>query len=209
MQIKSVKLALAGISAAATVAVFSGLPSEMPVHWNAAGEVDTYAPKSVVLLTGALPLLLFGLQLLLERTKYGAANEARNSRVTGIAVTGAAMLVGVLHWLSVLHGTGHAVDMVLFVKAGVGLLFLVLGNYLPKLQPNAVIGIRFPWTMRSPQVWRRVHRVAGWAFAGLGAAFLAGAFLPHRISFYILVPLTVLVLGGILLHSRAAAARGE
>jgi uncharacterized membrane protein len=40
-------------------------------------------------------------------------------------------------------------------------LFAVLGNYFPKLRPNRYVGIRTPWTRKSPEVWIRTHRLFG------------------------------------------------
>ena len=50
-----------------------------------------------------------------------------------------------------------------------GLLFLILGNYLPKIRQNRTMGIRLPWTLASGENWTRTHRLAGflWVAGGL------------------------------------------
>jgi uncharacterized membrane protein len=61
----------------------------------------------------------------------------------------------------------------------VGLLLIVLGNYMGKLRKNFFVGIRTPWTLASDDVWERTHRMGGRVFvlAGLASvvAALAGA----------------------------------
>ena len=33
---------------------------------------------------------------------------------------------------------------------------------------NFYVGVRTPWTLASPLVWERTHRLAAWLFAGCG-----------------------------------------
>jgi uncharacterized membrane protein len=62
---------------------------------------------------------------------------------------------------------------------GIGVLFAVVGNELGRIKPNWFIGIRTPWTLSDPEVWRQTHRVGGRVFvvAGLLMA-LGGLVLP-------------------------------
>ena len=62
---------------------------------------------------------------------------------------------------------------------GVGLLFIFLGNFLTRVEPNWFIGIRTPWTLSSDTVWRKTHRTGGWVFVLGGFVLASGAFLPH------------------------------
>ena len=65
------------------------------------------------------------------------------------------------------------------IPAGVGLLLVVLGNFMGKLTKNFFVGIRTPWTLASDEVWLRTHRLGGKLFvlagAGLFVAGLSGA----------------------------------
>ena len=49
----------------------------------------------------------------------------------------------------------------LIMDCGLGLLFLIMGNYLPKFRQNGVIGIRVKWTMENEENWAMTHRFAG------------------------------------------------
>jgi len=61
---------------------------------------------------------------------------------------------------------------------GVGLTFIVLGNYLGRVEPNWFIGIRTPWTLESETVWRKTHRIAAWFFVLGGVIVVASALVP-------------------------------
>ena len=41
------------------------------------------------------------------------------------------------------------------------IFFAILGDYLPNLRPNYVIGIRTPWTLQDSGTWRATHRLGG------------------------------------------------
>jgi uncharacterized membrane protein len=58
------------------------------------------------------------------------------------------------------------------VPLGLGILFIALGNVLPRVEPNWFVGIRTPWTLSSDTVWRRTHRTGGWTFLLGGCALI-------------------------------------
>jgi immunity protein, SdpI family len=81
-----------------------------------------------------------------------------------------------------------------------GLALAAIGNLLPKLQPNLVIGIRTSRTLADRGIWRRTNRVAGYAAVALGAIFvLAGGLMPHGtlkelvLGFSGLIALTIVI----------------
>ena len=44
---------------------------------------------------------------------------------------------------------------------GTGLLFMVIGNYLPKVKQNNTIGIRVVWSLMDEENWNATHRFSG------------------------------------------------
>ncbi len=79
----------------------------------------------------------------------------------------------------------------LVVPAGVGILFLLIGNYMPRIQPNWFMGIRTPWTLSNDRVWRESHRFGGRMFMLGGLAMLFAPLLPTTWAF---IPIIVVVL---------------
>jgi len=73
---------------------------------------------------------------------------------------------------TVMIGIGVAVDMTRVVVLGVGALFVVVGNELPKTQPNHVAGIRLPWTLRDPANWQATNRLGGILMMIAGAVMM-------------------------------------
>jgi uncharacterized membrane protein len=167
-------LIMVAVAFAATGILYSSLPDPMPSHWNAAGEVD----GTMALPWGALifPLVMLGLWLLFLALPAISPRGFRMSRFMGVYAT---IINTLLAFLLLIAGVvlaaslGHAVDISRIVPIGVGVLFVVIGNYLGKTTRNFFLGIRTPWTLASDEVWRRTHRLAGWLFVLAGLTIAA------------------------------------
>ncbi|GAA0824253.1 SdpI family protein [Streptosporangium amethystogenes subsp. fukuiense] len=150
----------------------------LPVHWGPSGEADRFAGKIEAL--GLLPLIMLGLCVMfvvLPRLLPRRRHMASSAHTYTAAWIGSLALLTGIHTVSIVNATGGELPVVRFVIAGVGALFLVLGNYLPKTRSNWAVGVRTPWTMQSERSWRLTHRLAGRLFAGLGVVLLVIAFL--------------------------------
>ena len=75
--------------------------------------------------------------------------------------------------MSVAVALGAVLDIRRLIPIGIGLLFVVIGNYLPTVRPNYLMGIRTPWTLASDLSWVRTHRVGGRIFVIEGLALIA------------------------------------
>jgi uncharacterized membrane protein len=78
--------------------------------------------------------------------------------------------------LVLLAASGVDVPMNESIFAMLGVMFMVIGNYLGKTRKNFFLGIRTPWTLASDEVWGRTHRLAGRLFIVLGLIMLSGVF---------------------------------
>lgn len=84
----------------------------------------------------------------------------------------------------------HTIFLLLF-----GVMFMAIGNYLPKCRQNYTIGIKVCWAYTSEENWNATHRFGGrvWVIGGLVIAL--GAFLPQSLSIPLMfVSIFVLVL---------------
>jgi uncharacterized membrane protein len=164
-------LGLVGLAFVAAGALYRQLPATVPIHWNARGQANGFAPKA----WGAflMPVVMAGVYLLLTAIPrispqgFGVERFRRVYRIFQTAILAFLLLVSILvPWA----GTGAKVPIDRAVYVGLGLLFLVIGNFLGKVTKNFFVGIRTPWTLASDEVWLRTHRLAGKlsVLAGLG-----------------------------------------
>ena len=102
------------------------------------------------------------------------------------------------------------IDIVSAVIALLSLMFIVIGNYLPKTEPNSVVGIRAPWINNNPDVWAKTNRLGGILFVAAGIACFISCFTPAGKYVFIislsLVAIVSFVYSIVLaVHSRKAA----
>ncbi|TDQ66164.1 putative membrane protein [Maritalea mobilis] len=143
----------------------------VPIHWNIWGEADNLWPAKWALLIGPfLALVFLGLFAAISVKEEGAWLAPLTTSILALF-----LLIEVIMLLS-----GHGVELNVprIVTMAVGLLLAVVGNYLPKTQPNKLFGIRFPWTLNDEQTWAQANLFAGWFFmlVGLATALFAALF---------------------------------
>ena len=78
------------------------------------------------------------------------------------------------------RGVQSASTLSTAMAMGFGLLFIVVGNYMPKFRQNSFMGIRVKWTLESEANWNATHRMGGKVWVAGGFACLAGAMLPVK-----------------------------
>ena len=154
--------------------LWNKLPSALPIHWNAAGEIDGYASKAVVVFV--MPLVLLALHWLCVFVTASDPKRQKDftekSMLLVLWITPAiSIIVSLMTYLTAL-GSGLRVEMIL--PASLGFLLAVIGNYLPKCKQSYTVGIKLPWTLHSEENWNRTHRLAGyvWMACGLGMMIL-------------------------------------
>ena len=153
-------------------------PDQIPVHWNAAGQVDRYGtrPEGLLLLP-VVALAIYGLLRLLPMIDPKRANYASFASAYNVLRLAVLALLAAVYGLIHLWLRGIQIDVGTVVPLLLGLLFLVLGAVLPRIRPNWLVGIRTPWTLTSEVAWTRTHRVGSWLFALFGVAAFCSACL--------------------------------
>ncbi|MCX6793412.1 MAG: SdpI family protein [Candidatus Falkowbacteria bacterium] len=136
------------------------LPNLVPSHWGFNGEVDGYSSRTF----GAwfVPALMIGIYLLFlalpyfdpKKEHYANFVEAyhglKNLMVTFFFVT---------YILISATGLGFDIPVGSLMPVGIGLLFIGIGYFIKSVKQNWAIGVRTPWTMESPTVWKRTNEL--------------------------------------------------
>jgi uncharacterized membrane protein len=149
------------------------VPDRLPVHWNLQGEVDRYGGKFEGLLL--LPLVTLGLYLLLMFVPFvdpGRRNYENFRKAYNVIRIVLVLFMALIYGLMILSAFGYQGDTTMVVLLAMGVLFIVLGNFMGKLRPNWFVGVRTPWTLSSKLSWDKTHRLAGWLFVLMGALFV-------------------------------------
>ncbi|MEM7763523.1 MAG: SdpI family protein [Pseudomonadota bacterium] len=173
-----ISIAIILIAAIASLVSYPTLAEQVPTHWNAAGEIDGYSSRLTAALMG--PVGALGMMLLMwvipaiSPKGFGTGEFTPVVHIFQVAMVAFMAAIG---GLILLAGRGVDVSMEYLIPIGVGLLFVVLGNYMGKLRKNFFIGIRTPWTLASDEVWARTHRLGGYLFVAAGIGLMLSAFI--------------------------------
>ena len=73
-----------------------------------------------------------------------------------------------------------------------GLLFLAVGNYMPKIRQNRTMGVRVKWTLASEANWNATHRFAGKVWVAAGLLCMVSALLPLEMMLVVFIASIVL-----------------
>lgn len=174
------------------------LPADnIPVHWDASGVPDRFSDKREALfLLWLLPgisffgALVFCLLPQIEpmRENLFKSRKAYNAVWISTMILFLGIHGGIAYMMVQSAGDQmQSNEFVRIVIAGTGILFIVLGNYLPKTRQNWFLGIRTPWTLSSEYTWEKTHRLAGRLFFGVGFLSLLSAFTVNGIALVFVV----------------------
>ena len=73
------------------------------------------------------------------------------------------------------------------------LLFIAMGNWMPKIKQNSTLGIKIKWTLYNEENWNKTHRVAGFVWVIGGVIFCLMGFVAEKMLLFLL-PLEVILL---------------
>lgn len=179
--------------------IWNKLPDSIALHFDLNGNADKFGNKNELLIT---IIILSGISLLIylllkniyriDPKKYAAENKDRLLKI-GFTITVFMAAVGCM--LVYTGQNGSSVFTMGLILAGVGLLFAIIGNYLPNLKPNYFAGLRLPWTLENPENWKKTHAFAGklWFAGGLFLAAIC-LLIPSKIAIIVFFLITFIII---------------
>lgn len=161
---------------------YNKLPEEIPTHWNFAGEIDDYSPKVFALLV--LPISMFLVDFI---TKFILLNSPKREgypkkllSLYKYFVPVLLLVIMVMQINSALNNNSSINSKILLCFLGI--IFIILGNYMPKTKQNYVLGIKTSWTLNSQDNWNKTHKMSGYVLIISGFVLMVSAFLPLNIG---------------------------
>jgi len=176
IKISKVLVLLIILSIVGTMFVYSSLPEKIPTHFNFKGEVDNYSNKSSALFTGFLPLIIYLLMIAMPKIDPKRASYQKHKKAYDITKIIIVLFMIMLHWLIILYSLGFNINIGMFVRIAVGILFIVIGNFMSQIRHNYSFGIKTPWTLANETVWKKTHRVGAFSFLIGGLILIASSF---------------------------------
>ena len=175
---------------------YSVFPEQVPIHWNIKGEIDNWGSKT----TGAfiMPAVMLGMYVLFLALPYMDPRKKRYEQFSKVYhgfKTIILMFMAIIYFLIGANTLGYNAPIGVWVPILVGILFILIGNYLSKIKPNWFMGIRTPWTLSSEEVWNKTHRLGGKLFIIGGLLMVVMPFIPINLK----LPIFIIIIFGLTL----------
>ena len=157
--------------------IYNKLPDKIPTHFDINGNIDSYGSKLFVCII--LPLILCIFNIITHLIINNDPNK--------ILIYFLAPLMSVIFIpTTILISLGININMSVIAPVFMSIIFIFIGNYLPKCRQNYTIGIRLPWTLNNKENWKKTHRLAGLLFVISGILNILITIIFPNLSFYTL-----------------------
>lgn len=168
------------------------LPDVIPTHFGMDGTPNGWSSKAFTVF--GIPVLMTFFHLLcVGITSQDPKYYNMSDKLYGLIV----WLIPVISLLVVVSCYGGAlgwnINISKYAVAGSGILFIIIGNYLPKCKQNYTMGIKLPWTLDNEENWNKTHRLAGFLWVVGGLLIILNAFVGNEWVFVAIVLVMVLV----------------
>jgi len=161
----------------AYAALYSKLPEEVPLQFGLDDTVNRYGSKLELLLVPVITLATYLLLIVLPKIDPRKDNYKKFQNFYNFFVIGITLFLDIVFFIiliEIFYPNKVPVSKIVFLLTGI--LFILLGNYMPTIKPNFFMGIKTPWTLSSDTVWIKTHRIGGYSFIFLGIIMLLSIF---------------------------------
>ncbi|PWJ51903.1 SdpI family protein [Faecalicatena contorta] len=176
----------------AGILLWNKLPETIATHWGMNNVANGWSSRTFAVF--GMPLLLVLLHLVCI---FVTLNDPKKKNISNKMLNVVFWIIPVTSWVCCFMIYGIAVGISLNIGMGanlmVGVLFVVIGNYIPKSKQSYTVGIRLPWTLNSTENWNRTSRLAGKLFIVGGIVFIISAFFQFGIIPLVIIVLVVLI----------------
>lgn len=161
------------------------LPDSMATHWGVHGEADGFSGKAFAVFGLPLILLVFH-WLCLFFTQLDPKNKDRNHKPFLLVLWIMPVLSVCCTATVYCAALGYTLHIGMIALVPMGLMFVAIGNYLPKCQQNHTIGIKITWTLANEENWNLTHRFGGKCWVIGGVIMMLCAFLPGPLGVFMM-----------------------
>lgn len=148
--------------------LWNQLPDRIPTHWDINGNIDGWSSKSFTVF--GLPALLFVLHwVCVIASSTDPKSKNYHPKMIRLVLWICPVIGLILTTLVYGAALGYDLEIEVIMPLLVGVMFIVIGNLLPKCRQTYTMGIKLPWTFASEENWNKTHRFGGkvWVIGGI------------------------------------------
>ena len=189
----------------AGIILYNQLPDTIATHWDANGNPNGWQSKFVgaIVFPGVLVIVNMLVPFIMKMDpKYTHMNDKVKALIQWI-IPAVCIFCSAT---TLAEGLGLDSKIQVMAPLFMGLLFIILGNFLPKMKQTYTVGIKLPWTYASEENWNRTHRIAGFVWVVCGVIVMISAFLPGTV--YIFTAMMIIMVAVPVIYSYGLYKKG-
>lgn len=156
---------------------WKALPEELTTHWGTNGQANGWMTKGATIFVLPAILLAFHWFCFWASCKLPGGND-QNPKLLKIVLWIIPIISLTANGTIYAVAFGKEINPVFFIFPLMGILFIAIGNYLPKCKRNIAAGIKLKWTLQNEENWYATHRFSGKVYVIGGFFLLICMFLP-------------------------------
>lgn len=173
------------------IAMYDKLPDMVAIHFDINNNPDNFAPKAFAVF--GLPLIILAFQIFCcVVVDIAEAKSGKREKITRIGKWVIPVVCLIIYPTTIFYSLGNDLDIRRIAVLVVGILFIILGNYLPKANHIQIVG---KTRELCGDAARKYLRLMSYMMVAMGFLFLITLFFPPIASVIVLlllIPLTIL-----------------
>jgi len=157
------------------VILWNKLPDVIATHWGPDGNPDGYSSRAVAVF--AMPATLMGLHLIVSLVTAKKDINVISDKLFRILLWICPVIGIVVATIIYAVALGYEVNMLFVLLMLIGIIYIAVGNYLPKARQNHFVGARVKWTLESKKNWEHTNRFSAKIMVALGLIYIICAVL--------------------------------
>jgi uncharacterized membrane protein len=171
---------------------FAFLSDIIPIHFGINGDPDQFGSKYFILIFPSVISIVGISMLLVCRYANVSENYQKYMLLTGVVleVILNAILVLFLAYALTYSDGNATINISKIMLPLCGAMFIILGNFMPKVEKNSTLGVKTRWSKYNETTWQKTHRFTGFVSVIIGAlAIILSFFFNDLVNFIILMSL--------------------
>lgn len=160
---------------------YEELPDVMAIHFNLENQADNWASKNFTIF--ATPVIMAALQafccIVSDINEGKKCNPPKFVKIMKWFIPIVTVLI---YTLTILIGLGKTVDVGKIVTIFLGIMFIIMGNYMPKMTYEDAKGNMHPMP-KTEKVFKKMVRTMGYTFVISGVLIIAAIFISNKVAF--------------------------
>lgn len=156
--------------------LWNRLPDTIATHFGSNHTANGWSSKPFAVF--GIPLIMLGIHLL---CLWATVNDPKRKNIHDKIFKLILWIIPVMSLVvcnaCYVIALGYSVDIGMIVQLMIGVLFIIIGNYMHKVKQNYTVGIKIPWTLYSEENWNRTHRLGAWLWILCGIVFVINSVL--------------------------------